>query len=48
MIDVDYKLVHECKLATEVVADVNLGRVEVTYSHNALTCLSDILIKIKD
>ena len=40
----EYKLVHEGRLAKEVCADVGLGRVELTYSNNSLASLSDLLI----
>ena len=40
----EYRLVHEGRLAKEVCADAALGRVEVTYSNNSLASLSDLLI----
>ena len=47
MVNLNYKLIHERKLANEIVADLNLGKVEVTYSNNALTSLSSLLISLK-
>ena len=45
---VDYKLIHERRLAREVSAELTLGKLEVTYSNNALTSLSDMLITAKE
>lgn len=35
-------------MAKEVTGEVNLGRAELTYSHNALDCLSEVLIRSKE
>ena len=46
--NLDYRLLHEKRLAKEIVGEVVFGRVELTYSHNALASLSDVLIRLKD
>ena len=43
----EYKLVHERRMAREVCAELGFGRVEVTYSNNSLASLSDLLIQAK-
>ena len=42
--EMEYKLVHERRLAKEVCAELTLGRVELTYSNNSLASLSELLI----
>ena len=42
-----YKLTHENRLARKVDGEVNFGRVEITYSNNALTAISELLIGFK-
>ena len=44
----DYKLIHESRLAKEVGAELSFGRVELTYSNNALASLGDMLITAKE
>ena len=43
----DYKLIHEKRLAKEVSAELDLGRIEITYSNNAVASLSETLIDLK-
>lgn len=43
-VNFDYKLIHEKRIAKEVSGEVNLGRAELTYSSNALSCLGALLI----
>ena len=38
---------HEKRLAKEILLDVKFGRVELTYSNNALASISDFLIGLK-
>ena len=45
---VDYKLIHENALAKEISGEFTFGRVEVTYSHNALISACDMLIAMKE
>ena len=44
----DYKLIHEKKLAQDVTLALDFGRLELTYSNNALTSLSDTLVAFKN
>ena len=48
MIHFDYKLLHERRLAKEVNAELSFGKIELTYSNNALASLSDMLITAKE
>ena len=45
---IDYRLVHELGLAKNVSGELTFGRVEISYSNNALTSLCEFLIGIKD
>ena len=45
---ISYDHQHECRLAKQVQGDVRLGSVQVTYSNNALTTVSDVLIRCKE
>lgn len=42
-----YKLSHESRLARQVDGELNFGKVEVTYSNNALSTISELLIGFK-
>ena len=44
----DYRLLHEKRLSKEIFGEVSFGRVELTYSNNALASISDVLIRLKD
>jgi len=42
-----YKLIHENKLTRGVEGELKFGKVEVTYSNNALTTINEVLIGFK-
>ena len=42
-----YKLIHEHRLAKEVQSAIDFGKVELTYSNNSLSTIGEILIGFK-
>lgn len=45
---VQYKLIHERRIAKEVNADLDFGKLQITYSNKALASVTEFLVGIKD
>ena len=43
-----YKLIHERRIAKEVSAELDFGRLQVTYSNKALASVTEFVVGIKD